>query len=97
MPTYVIRNGKLVEKTAEMAAEAPSVIRDEMEPLRNMADGRRYTSKAKFRQATRDAGCVEIGNENPVNPFVSLFYLICDRREDIQGPYTILGMDVATN
>ena len=42
---------------------APSVIRDEMDPTRHMADGRYYTSKAKFREATRNAGCVEVGNE----------------------------------
>lgn len=36
---------------------------DCMEPTRHMADGKHYTSKAKFRQATKAAGCVEIGNE----------------------------------
>jgi hypothetical protein len=66
MPVYVMRDGMLTEKTAQMEAEAPSVIRDEIEPLINHADGKRYTSKARFRQATRDAGCVEIGNEAPV-------------------------------
>ncbi len=29
----------------------------------NHADGTHYTSKAKFRQATRAAGCIEVGNE----------------------------------
>ena len=66
MTTYVYRNGKLVDKRRAGPREggpAPMVIRDEMEPTRHMADGRHYTSKAKFRQATRDAGCVEVGNE----------------------------------
>ncbi len=39
------------------------VIRDEMDPLRHMADNKMYTSKAKFRAATRAAGCQEYGNE----------------------------------
>ena len=42
---------------------AIQIIRDEMEPTRHMADGRMYTSKAKFREATRAAGCVEVGTE----------------------------------
>lgn len=36
---------------------------DQMEPTRHMADGKYYTSKKKFRDATRAAGCIEIGNE----------------------------------
>jgi hypothetical protein len=39
------------------------VIRDEMDSTWHPGNGRRYTSKAKFRQATRDAGCVEVGND----------------------------------
>ncbi len=42
---------------------ATYVISDEMSPTRHMADGKTYTSKAKFRQATRDHGCIEVGNE----------------------------------
>lgn len=54
---------------AEMAGpkhiggQAVSVITDEMPATRHMANGRYYTSKAKFREATRAAGCIEIGNE----------------------------------
>jgi hypothetical protein len=44
-------------------ASAPSVIRDETEPVRHMADGQYYTSKKKFRDATRAYGCIEVGNE----------------------------------
>jgi hypothetical protein len=44
-------------------ADAPYVIRDEMDATRHMGDGKHYTSKKKFREATRAAGCVEIGNE----------------------------------
>ena len=39
------------------------VIKDEMEATRHMADGRMYTSKKKFRDATRAHGCIEVGNE----------------------------------
>lgn len=42
---------------------ACAIHRDEIDPTRHMADGNYYTSKAKFRQATRDHGCVEVGNE----------------------------------
>lgn len=64
MPTYVMRNGKLVDKaTAGPKNGSAYVIKDEMEATRHMADGKYYTSKSKFRQATRDAGCLEVGNE----------------------------------
>lgn len=42
---------------------ATYVITDEMPELRHMADGNYYTSKAKFRQATKAAGCIEVGSE----------------------------------
>lgn len=41
------------------------VIGDEMPSLRHMADGKMYSSKKKFRDATRAAGCYELGNELP--------------------------------
>lgn len=43
--------------------DAPYVIGDEMPPTRHMGTGEHFTSKAAFRQRTRDIGCVEIGNE----------------------------------
>src|SRR5690348_14717322 len=43
--------------------KACAIHRDEIDPIRHMADGNYYTSKAKFRQATKDHGCVEVGNE----------------------------------
>jgi len=67
MTTYVYRLGKLVDKRLAPPKEghghASYVISDEMAETRHMADGKMYTSKAKFRQATRDAGCVEVGTE----------------------------------
>lgn len=41
------------------------VISDIMPETRHMADGKHYTSKHKFREATRAAGCYEFGNELP--------------------------------
>lgn len=68
MTTYVYRNGKLVDKRYAPPKEgihgqAHYVISDEMAPTRHMADGKYYTSKVKFRQATRAAGCIEVGTE----------------------------------
>lgn len=68
MTTFVYRNGKLVDKRYAAPKHASQsarhhVISDEMEPTRHMADGNYYTSKKKFREATRAAGCVEVGNE----------------------------------
>jgi hypothetical protein len=49
--------------------EGPAVISDDLgagiNGLRNHADGKIYDGKSAFRSATRRAGCVEIGNENP--------------------------------
>ncbi len=41
-------------------------IADEMPATRHMATGEYFTSKAKFRQRTRDAGCVEVGTDTSV-------------------------------
>lgn len=68
MTTYVYRDGKLVDKNTAPPkrlkhGSGSYVISDEMAETRHMADGKYYTSKVKFRQATRDAGCVEVGND----------------------------------
>lgn len=67
MATFVYRNGKLVDKRfAEpltVKGQASYVISDEMAPTRHMADCKTYTSKAKFREATRAHGCIEVGND----------------------------------
>src|SRR5271155_1101667 len=68
MTTYVMRGGRLIDKKFAPPKEgrhgpASFVISDEMEPTRHMANNKMYTSKAKFRQATRDAGCIEVGTE----------------------------------
>lgn len=67
MPSYVYRKGKVVDKRRAKpkysSNSAAYVITDEMAATRHMADGKQYTSKAKFRQATKSHGCIEVGNE----------------------------------
>lgn len=90
MPTYVYRNGELVEKSiAEpriKSASASYVISDEMPETRHMANGHMYTSKAAFRAATRAAGCIEVGNETStlLKPREPIRLDPAKRRDDIQ-------------
>lgn len=67
MTTYVYHNGKVIDKARApakyFAGKAAYVISDEMDATRHMATGEYMTSKSKFRRATRDAGCVEVGND----------------------------------
>jgi len=91
MPTYVMRDGKLVDKREAPPKEgihgqASYVISDEMAETRHMADGKYYSSKAKFRQATRAAGCVEVGTETAtlLKPRQPIRLDSGKRREDIQ-------------
>lgn len=84
MPTFVMRDGALVEKNKETENNSPYVISDEMDATRHMADGQFYTSKKKFRQATRDANCVEIGNEDVTRPRKPVTLDRRQRREDIR-------------
>lgn len=64
--SYVIRDGQLVPK--HLAAPlhepgiAPNVIRDGMDPTVHMATGRIFDSKSAFRQETKAAGCIEVGD-----------------------------------
>lgn len=52
----------------EEKPQGPAVISDNLNAgingLRNHADGRMYDGKAAFREATRQAGCLEVGNED---------------------------------
>lgn len=91
MPTFVYRKGKLVDKKRagpknEKLGNASFVISDEMPETRHMADGKHYTSKAKFRQATRAAGCVEVGNETTtlLKPRRQIVLDPSKRRDDIR-------------
>ena len=60
-----LRNSEAKNKAFALitSERATSIISDIMEPTRHMANGEMYESKAKFRQATKDAGCVEVGTE----------------------------------
>ena len=78
MPVFVYRNGKIVDSRKAgpkyAGGSATYVISDEMPETRHMADGKHYTSKKKFREATRAAGCIEVGSETatllkPRKPF----------------------------
>ncbi len=60
---YDPETGKCHEIGREGKSYFHTVITDEMPATRHMADGQIYTSKRKFREATRRAGCVEVGNE----------------------------------
>ena len=90
MTTYVYRNGEIIEKhlagPKEGSGASVYVISDEMSETRHMADGKMYTSKAKFRQATRDAGCIEVGNETStlLKPRQEIRLDVGKRRDDIR-------------
>lgn len=61
--TYVLRNGRLVDKRRAAPIRTAHVISDAMAPTVHMADGRTYDSKSAFRRRTKAAGCIEVGNE----------------------------------
>lgn len=89
MTTYVLRDGKLVEK--HLAApkyatgKGPSVIRDEMDATKHMADGKFYTSKSRFRQATKASGCQEVGDDKSMyRPRTPIKMDRGQRRDDIR-------------
>ena len=58
-----------IDKPKPIVVEAPFVVTDEMSALQNYADGNYYTSKARFREATRRPreeapyGYIERGDE----------------------------------
>ena len=45
---------------------APRVIRDTMDPVQSMLDGKLYDSKAALRSTYKAAGVVEVGNDSSV-------------------------------
>lgn len=72
MTTFVLRNGFLVEKdsAAPLASDGRPQrhISDTQEPTWHPASGKYFSSKSRFRQHTRDMGCVEVGNSMPKLP-----------------------------
>ncbi|MEJ0094544.1 MAG: hypothetical protein WDN46_14250 [Methylocella sp.] len=80
--TFVFRDGKMVRKEdAEPLDGGFHLIRDGMEPLRHMADGRVYDSKSAFRHATKAAGCCEVGD----HVFKPRAPIKLDRRERVDA------------
>ena len=75
--TYVWRDGELVEKRlagpphprGERADHfpTPQVIRDHIDAVKSMADGKTYESKSAMRRAYRDLGFEELGNDAPTS------------------------------
>lgn len=95
MTTYVYRDGELLDKEqarplyeviAVSDLPSPSLIRDEMAPTRHMVDAKMYTSKRKFREATKAAGCIELGNDPSLyNPRKKIPLDRDKRRRDIKS------------
>ena len=90
MPTYVYRDGKLVDKRRAKPLyslnAASFVISDTMDPTLHHCDGKLYTSKSKFRQTTKAHGCIEYGSEIPAltKPRQPIKLDPAKRREDIR-------------
>jgi len=90
MTVFVMRNGRLVDRARAAplytANDAPQIISDEMPPTRHMATNEYFTSKAKFRQRTRETGHIEVGNETAtlLRPRVPVRLSRAARREAIR-------------
>src|SRR4051812_26340000 len=71
--TFVIRDGRLVPKhlAQQMARgphsglSCPMLIRDGMDALRGMHDGKFYESKSALRASYKAAGMIELGSDAP--------------------------------
>lgn len=66
MTTYVLRNGKLVEKSRAPPKSGAFVVSDYLGAQlehHGYSDGRRTDSKSTFRRWTKEAGLVEKGND----------------------------------
>lgn len=94
MATFVMRKGKLVDKqkAPPKGAKSVHIISDEMSETRHMATGAYYTSKKKFREATRASGCIEVGNETQtlLKPRKVIQLSRQDRREAIRHSIQLL-------
>lgn len=63
---YRFINGEMVEISTDAPVRSnagPAVISDSLDYMVSMADGKRYTSKAKYRAELRARGYTEVGNE----------------------------------
>ena len=60
-------------------------ISDEMPPTQNMASGKFFTSKKKFRNETKAYGCIEVGNDTSyLKPRKQIKLGNAERRETIK-------------
>ena len=88
MVTFVWRNGKVVDKAKagprHSGNSAAYVISDTMDPTLHHADCKMYTSKKKFRDATRAAGLIEYGNDLKITPRKIIPMDPAKRRDDIR-------------
>lgn len=68
---------------------APAIIRDGMDALVHPATGETFDSKSAFRAATRDAGCVELGND--VTAALPAYQRTPGLRDDIHAALKMLN------
>lgn len=68
MTRYVWHDGDWREVARSLPAPRIAIISDSMQPARHMVTGEILDSKSQFRSRTRDAGCVELGNDAPAAP-----------------------------
>ena len=74
--TYVYRDGGLVLKSSVPSPPrgprshiaAPMLIRDTIDPLLGMHDGKTYDSKSSLRASYKANGLIELGNDAPTEP-----------------------------
>lgn len=91
MTIYVLRKGKMVDRDyapplVERFGNGPNIISDCMSDTRHMADGKYYSSKAKFREITKDHGCIEVGDDSSLfKPRKPKLLDRDKRRRDIKG------------
>lgn len=52
----------IIDNRSDLAA--PMIIRDSMDAVKSMLDGKMYDSKSGLRRTYKDAGVVEVGNDS---------------------------------
>lgn len=68
MARFVWHKGDWREVVWTLPAPRVAIISDTMQPARHMVTGEVLDSKSQFRSRTKDAGCVELGNDAPASP-----------------------------
>jgi hypothetical protein len=56
---------------ARSSLPAPSVIRDELDGVKNPVDGKTYDSKSAYYRAVKSAGCEIVGNDASIRPYAA--------------------------